>query len=78
MKLKYSSIFIFILFINILNLLSQNYVIIPKPNEISFRKYMDHQLYISVPENCVVNYQGKDIIAFDFEITFIARIVHLS
>lgn len=38
MKLKYSSIFIFILFINILNLLSQNDVIIPKPNEISFRK----------------------------------------
>ncbi|MBG7613103.1 beta-N-acetylhexosaminidase [Polaribacter sp. BAL334] len=38
MKLKYSSIFIFLLFVNILNLLSQNDVIIPKPNEISFRK----------------------------------------
>lgn len=38
MNLKYSSIFIFLLFVNILNLLSQNDVIIPKPNEISFRK----------------------------------------
>lgn len=38
MNLKYFSIFIFLLFINILNLLSQNDVIIPKPNEISFRK----------------------------------------
>lgn len=38
MKFKYSSIFIFLLFVNILNLLSQNDVIIPKPNEISFRK----------------------------------------
>lgn len=38
MNLKYSSIFILLLYVNILNLLSQNDVIIPKPNEISFRK----------------------------------------
>jgi hypothetical protein len=49
MKSKYSSIFIFLLFVNILNLLSQNNVIIPKPNEISFRKKT-----FQIDENSVV------------------------
>lgn len=38
MKTKYPSILILFLFVNILNLISQNDIIIPKPNEISFRK----------------------------------------
>ncbi|MDP5093397.1 MAG: glycoside hydrolase family 20 zincin-like fold domain-containing protein, partial [Polaribacter sp.] len=38
MKSKYPSILILFLFVNILNLFSQNDIIIPKPNEISFRK----------------------------------------
>ena len=38
MSQKKSSIFLFFLFVNILNLISKNEIIIPTPNEISFRK----------------------------------------
>ena len=38
MSQKKSSIFLFFLLVNILNLISKNEIIIPTPNEISFRK----------------------------------------
>jgi hypothetical protein len=39
-------------------------------------KYNDHQIYMAVPESCVINYADKDIISIEMDISIIVKLVN--
>lgn len=38
-------------------------------------RYDEHKIYVSIPENCKINYANKDIISIDMDFSFVVRIV---
>jgi hypothetical protein len=46
-------------------------------NELKIARYDEHDIYISVPENCQVAYSGKPILGIKMDVNLVVRLVTL-
>jgi hypothetical protein len=54
-----------------------NYNASRAPKSLKILRYDVHDLYVSVPLTCNINYQNQDVLAVDMDTNFVVRLVKM-